>query len=83
MIKKGESMDINIEKRNLKYLSECEDALLKSELGRRYFSKCASSSVPISFKTPIAFLLGIVKRWERYLIDAPISPSGPPYSCNI
>lgn len=42
MIRKGESMDINIEKGSLKYLSECEDALLKSELGRRYFSNVGS-----------------------------------------
>lgn len=36
-------MDIRCEKGSLKYLNHCEEALLNSELGRRYFPKEGSA----------------------------------------
>lgn len=35
-------MDIMIEKGTLHYLKDCEDALLNSKLGEKYFSKAES-----------------------------------------
>lgn len=36
-------MDINIEKVSLKYINDCEEALLNSELGRKYFTREGSA----------------------------------------
>src|SRR5699024_9010744 len=41
--------------------------------------KCPSSSLPMSVSTAATFRNGIEYLCERYLRDAPISPSGPPY----
>lgn len=52
----------------------------------------SGASVPTSVKTPMVILFGAVNLWDRYRMEAPISPSGPPnsvriclkiYSCNL
>jgi len=40
-------MDIRIEKGSLQYLSDCEDALLNSELGKKYFENEGSGKKAI------------------------------------
>ena len=45
--RRDDTMDIKIEKGSLKYLSDCEDALLNSELGRTYFENEGSGEKAI------------------------------------
>jgi len=40
-------MDIQIEKGNIKYLSDCEEALINSELGNKYFNNAGSAKEAI------------------------------------
>lgn len=40
-------MDIRIEKGSLEYLNDCEETLLNSELGRKYFSNEGSGKKAI------------------------------------
>ena len=39
----------------------------------------SGASVPTSLRMPMVTRLGAENRWERYRMEAPISPSGPPY----
>lgn len=43
----------------------------------------SGASVPTSVKTPMVILFGAVNLWDRYRMEAPISPSGPPNSVRI
>lgn len=43
----------------------------------------SGASLPISFKSPATLALLMANFWDRYLMDAPISPSGPPYCNNV
>mgnify|MGYP007007666619 CR=1 FL=1 len=41
------------------------------------------TDIPISVSTPQTFLYGIANRCDKYRIEAPNSPSGPPYCVMI